>query len=140
MSTMVLTAPLVGPRRVRATRPATARVASRPAPARVRSVPAPRPVALRLTARGRLVLLALLLCAGLAVSAFTGAISFAGTDATSVPVRYVTVQSGQTLWAIAGEAAPSSDRRDTVAKILELNALPDSGVRAGQRLAVPASH
>jgi len=139
MSTMVLTAPLAGPRRVRAARPATARVASRPAPARVRSTPAAPPVALRLTARGRLVLLSLLLCVGLAVTAFTGAISFAGTDAASVPVRYVTVQSGQTLWSIAREAAPSSDRRDTVAKILELNALPDSGVHAGQRLAVPAA-
>jgi hypothetical protein len=41
------------------------------------------------------------------------------------------------LWSIAGEVAPGADRRDTVAEIVELNALDGSSVRAGQRIAVP---
>lgn len=136
MSTMVLTAPLAAPRRARPARPAV-RVAAPPARPRA-AAPVRRSTTLRLTARGRLVLLALLVAVGLTVSLFTGAISLAGTSTTSIPVRYVTVESGQTLWAIAGEVAPSADRRDTVAQIAELNALNGSGLQAGQRLAVPA--
>ena len=52
-------------------------------------------------------------------------------------MRYVTVAPGDTLWSIAGEVAPGEDRRDTVARILELNARETSGVRAGDRIAVP---
>ncbi len=158
MSAMTLTAPLARPRllvlppvrRARVAAPRAARpVVSRPAvrPAAVRPVAA-RPVAaghaaqaptLRLTARGRLVLLLALVGLATAVSLFSGAVSLAGTSSAPVPVRYVTVEQGQSLWAIAGDVAPGADRRDTVSRILELNALPGSGVRAGQRLAVPAA-
>ncbi|KQX64569.1 hypothetical protein ASD06_09500 [Angustibacter sp. Root456] len=93
---------------------------------------------LRLTRRGRLVVTGLLATAGVAVSLFAGGVAGAGTDAQRVPVRYVTVAPGDTLWSIAGEVAPSEDRRDTVARILELNARDTSGVRAGDRIAVPA--
>lgn len=146
MSTMLLTAPLARPRRSAVPRMAPPRSVAAPA----RALPAPRcrqrsavraapgaRTTLRLTRRGRLVVFALLLTLALAASLFTGAISVAGTTRSAVPVRYVTVEPGQTLWAIAGEVAPGADRRDTVSQILELNALPGSGVQAGQRIAVP---
>ena len=92
---------------------------------------------LRLTRRGRLAVTGLLATAGIVGSMFAGGIGMAGTDAEQVPVRYVTVAPGDTLWSIAGEVAPQQDRRDTVARILELNARESSGVRAGDRIAVP---
>jgi LysM repeat protein len=93
--------------------------------------------ALRLTARGRAVLLGLLLALATAVTLATGTVSMAGSVSTPVPVSYVTVEAGDTLWSIAGEVAPGADRRDTVAQMVELNALPGSVVRAGQQIAVP---
>lgn len=92
---------------------------------------------LRLTRRGRLAVTGLLAAAGVTASLFVGGIGFAGTDAERPAVRYVTVAPGDTLWSIAGEVAPDQDRRDTVARILELNARETSGVRAGDRIAVP---
>jgi hypothetical protein len=61
----------------------------------------------------------------------------AGSTSRSVPVTYRVVLPGETLWQIAGEVAPGVDRRDTVARIIELNALPTGGINAGQRIAVP---
>lgn len=146
MSTMTISPPLCRPRRssvptTRPSRPAvrpTARL--RPGPATVaRPLPVRTSVPLRLTARGRAVLLVVLLVAGLVMSMATGAVSLAGTSAAAVPVRYVTVEAGQTLWGIADEVAPSADPRETVAQIRELNALATSSVQAGQQIAVPAS-
>ncbi|WP_426560762.1 LysM peptidoglycan-binding domain-containing protein [Angustibacter sp. McL0619] len=105
-----------------------------------RSQVAPAPTAaLRLTRRGRLVITGMLASAAIVASLFVGGVGLAGTDSAPVPTRYVTVAPGETLWAIAGEVAPSVDRRDTVQRILELNALPSALVQAGQRIAVPAS-
>jgi hypothetical protein len=95
-------------------------------------------VHLRLTRRGRLLITSLLFLSGLAVTLFTGGVSLAGTESQPVPVRYVTVVPGDTLWSIAGEAAPGADRRDTVHRIVELNALPGPELFVGQRVAVPA--
>jgi hypothetical protein len=92
---------------------------------------------LRLTRRGRLVITATLTAAGIGATMFTGAVSLAGTQAQHAPVRYVTVAPGDTLWSIAGEAAPGEDRRDTVHRIVDLNALRDASLSVGQRVAVP---
>ena len=92
---------------------------------------------LRLTRRGRCGVATALVGAGLGASLFVGGISRAGTQAEAVPVRWVTVAPGDTLWAIAQEASPHTDPRDVVVRIRELNGLSDSGVLAGQRLAVP---
>ncbi|GAA4356123.1 LysM peptidoglycan-binding domain-containing protein [Angustibacter luteus] len=124
-------------------RPAAAARAARPAGSKwgatqiapVRSA-APA-AALRLTRRGRLVITGLLASAAIVVSMFLGGVSLAGTDSAPVPTRYVTVAPGQTLWAIAGQVAPNADRRDTVARIQELNALRSVNLQAGQRIAVP---
>ena len=151
MSTMLLTAPLAtrrpSPRQRPALRVVTAPAAAR-RPARVRPAPvqpAPvqpaqvHPVSVRLTARGRAVATGLLVVLALAVLLLTTSVSGAGTSSTPVPVRHVVVEPGQTLWQIAGDVAPDADRRDTVAAILELNALPGSNVQAGQQIAVPAA-
>jgi LysM repeat protein len=81
-------------------------------------------------------LLALALCA---VASLAITSSGAASDtAQHAPVEYVTVLPGDTLWNIANDVAPGADPRDTVAEIIELNALPGSTVQAGQQLAVPA--
>ncbi len=97
-----------------------------------------RPTPVRLTRRGRLVatlLLTVLLAGALGSVRVVGHAS--GT--TDGPVAtFVTVQSGQTLWQIAGAVAPGEDRRDTVARIIDMNELDGARIARGQRLAVPA--
>jgi LysM repeat protein len=106
----------------------------------VRRPPAAPLGGVALTRRGRLVVLVALVALG-AVLAFvvTGLVDgTAGTTAPSrPPTRSIVVQPGQTLWSIAREVAPSGDRRDVIARIVELNALPSTDVAAGTRLAVP---
>jgi LysM repeat protein len=93
---------------------------------------------LRLTRRGRLVLLLLLM--GLAFVAFstTRTATQAGTGPASPATRYVTVHPGETLWQLARAVAPADDPRDTVDRIRDLNGLDTTVVQAGQRLVVPA--
>jgi LysM repeat protein len=124
---------------VRRPRPAAERLAVRRRPSRVRGdgLAAGQARPLRLTRRGRLVITATLTAAGIGATMFTGAVSLAGTQAQHPPVRYVTVAPGDTLWSIAGEAAPGEDRRDTVHRIVDLNALRDASLSVGQRVAVP---
>jgi hypothetical protein len=49
----------------------------------------------------------------------------------------ITVQPGDTLWAIAGEVAADLDRRQAVQMLAERNG--GSSIQAGQALVVPAS-
>jgi nucleoid-associated protein YgaU len=99
---------------------------------------------LRLTRRGRLVVLGLFV---LALLVFAGAGRLAGRADAADPAGATTgpvaeswvVQPGETLWAIAEQVAPEVDPRETVARIVELNDLPDSSVQAGQAVFVPAS-
>ena len=100
------------------------------------------PGRLRLTSRGRFVvglltglLLLTLVAAGVVIGSRSAT---AGRDSQPLPVTYRTVLAGETLWGIAGEVAPGADRRDVVAELVELNALPGARVSAGQRLAIPA--
>jgi LysM repeat protein len=128
-----------GPRRLRLVPTSPRRTSSAPrvsAPTVPTATTAPMP-ALRLTRRGRLTITVLLVLLGLAVSLLAGGVGQAGTTSQSVPVRYVTVAPGQSLWAVAGQVAPGADPRDTVAELIELNALSSSQVTAGQRIAVP---
>jgi hypothetical protein len=108
----------------------------------VRAVPATS-APVRLTRRGRIVvriggvaLIVLTLLAGVLLIDRTAE---AGSTSRPVPVTYRVVLPGETLWQIAGEVAPGVDRRDTVARIVELNALSSAGVNAGQRIAVPVA-
>jgi hypothetical protein len=110
-------------------------------------VPAPTPAgraagsAVQLTRRGRVVILLVLVAVGVALMmALTGLVggAAAGTGPAHPATRTIVVQPGQTLWSIARDVAPNADRRETIARIIQLNALPASGVSAGERIAVPA--
>jgi hypothetical protein len=98
---------------------------------------------LRLTRRGRAVVrlavaIMLVLLALAVVLSWGRAAEARPEPGAPVPVRYHVVLPGETLWGIATEELPGVDRREAVARIVELNALGSAGVSAGQRLAVPA--
>jgi Tfp pilus assembly protein FimV len=113
----------------------------------VRVAARPRPVArrqsstVRLTRRGRLVVLFLGLALALAAGVFLGAGSVATErPGTPEPTRIVMVGAGDTLWDIAADAAAATgetDVRAMVTRIERLNALDSGMVLAGQRLRVP---
>ena len=100
---------------------------------------------LRLTARGRRVLAALLLApialgAGIGLAQLPAA--FAG-DAASVGTgeresfETITVAQGETLWSIAESIAGDGDVRDVVHEVMRLNNLDGASLQAGQKLALP---
>ncbi len=109
----------------------------RPAAERMRH---PRPPAgqVRLTRRGRLLLVAVL--AAVLVAAFTlgRETSYADAAAAERPAyRTVTVAPGQTMWEVARQAAPEQDPRVMVQRIIDLNGMSGASLTAGQELAVP---
>ena len=61
----------------------------------------------------------------------------AGNNSQGAETRYVTVQSGDTLWDIAQEVDPKTDPRDTMVQISKLNDLQGPTVKVGQRLEGP---
>ncbi|WP_253908478.1 LysM peptidoglycan-binding domain-containing protein [Arthrobacter sp. H41] len=100
------------------------------------------PAPIRLTRRGRLVLV------GLPTVLFVALVMMLGVSLTSqakaagnvpAPTETISISVGQgeTLWGIAGEFAPDRDPREFVAELVELNGLGSSVVQAGQSLAVP---
>ncbi|WP_426242161.1 LysM peptidoglycan-binding domain-containing protein [Nocardioides sp. LHG3406-4] len=95
---------------------------------------------LRLTRRGRLVVLLAALAVVLMLGVLFGSGSVATDEAgTPEPTRVVMVGQGETLWGIASEAAGDGSTRDMVARIERLNALETAMVTAGQKLRVPTS-
>lgn len=98
---------------------------------------APGPV--RLTRRGRVVVVLLLL--GLL---FAGFVMFSGqsmaTGEAGRPLhsRTVVVGEGDTLWAIAADVAGDRDIREVVHEIEQLNSLSGPELTVGQKIAVPA--
>ena len=109
---------------------------------------APRPLrrsqdirpTLRLTGRGKaLVVLVVAVVALLALSWGRGAFVEASSTARGPATAYISVEPGDSLWAIALRVAPQDDPRDTVDRILDLNTLSTTQIQAGQRLVVPAS-
>jgi hypothetical protein len=95
--------------------------------------------AVRLTRRGRvLVLLALL---ALVLVAFvlgrTGSSEAATSTPAPVPYAQTTVHQGETLWVVAQRVAPGHDPREVVQQLRELNHLSDGGVQVGQQLLLP---
>ena len=99
---------------------------------------------LRMTARGRRVLVALVtlpLAAGIGFAVLSGgAATASGDTAVTADFETVTVLPGDTLWAIAESVAPGVDPRDAMHEIEKLNALSGSGLQVGQQLAIPAEY
>ena len=96
---------------------------------------------LRLTVRGRRVLLALAavpVAAGLALSVLAGGTALAsGEQAAPVSFESVTVLPGDTLWSIAAEIAPDVDPRVVIDDIQRLNNLSSGMIQVGSEIAVP---
>ncbi len=88
---------------------------------------------LRLTARGRLVLLAV---AAVLVATLLGLRGPGGAGAVE-PERAVTVRGGQTLSEIAAAELPGLSVSDGIVAIQLANRLSTAQVSAGQRLVIP---
>lgn len=100
---------------------------------------------LRLTRRGRFVFigvpLILLAALILTLSGFLNAPAKAaesGAGLSLTPTVTVTVQPGESLWAIAEAVAPERDPRDVVTDIIQLNNLEAARVVPGQAIFIPS--
>ena len=92
----------------------------------------------RLTRRGQVVAVLLLLGLLLAVLTVYGSHSAAtGEAGTPVATRTVEVGEGDTLWGIASEVAEPGQVRAMVHRIQDINALSDASLQIGQEIAVP---
>ncbi|WP_029145734.1 LysM peptidoglycan-binding domain-containing protein [Microbacterium luticocti] len=106
---------------------------------------APVTTRLRITARGRRVLAALValpVAAALGWAALGGGSALASRDAGAPAGTFatITVSAGDSLWSIARQVAPAADPRDVVDAIMRLNALQTAVVSPGERLALPAEY
>ncbi|HWH28568.1 MAG TPA: LysM peptidoglycan-binding domain-containing protein [Mycobacteriales bacterium] len=99
--------------------------------------PAAARAGVRLTRRGRLVVVAVLV--GLLLAAFSlGRVGAEGSTSTQrVTTSVITVAPGDTLWGVAQRLAPGQDPRPVVDQIRELNDLEQGGLRVGQQLVLP---
>lgn len=95
-------------------------------------------MSLRLTRRGRLVLLvAFVALVFAALTVFGGESAATGEAGAPVQTRTVEVGEGDTLWELAATAAGPGDVREMIHEIQELNALSSAGLVVGQEIAVP---
>lgn len=93
------------------------------------------PAPVRLTPRGRAVVLGLLIAVAAAVVALAAAPGLAADPAGSLPTTVV--RPGDTLWSVAGRADTRHDRFEVIDEIRQLNGIVDYTVHPGQRLILP---
>ena len=92
----------------------------------------------RLTRRGRVVLLGLALAVALLAGVvFGGGSAATGEAGAEVPTRVIVVSEGDTLWGLAASVADEGEVREAMREIRRLNALDTSVLQLGQRLRVP---
>ena len=96
--------------------------------------------AVRLTRRGRVVVVVAALLVAFAIGVFVTAAGSVATQhpGTAEPTKIVQVGTGDTLWGIASELSDDGDVRAMMEEIKQLNALDSADLQAGQRLVVPA--
>jgi hypothetical protein len=95
--------------------------------------------ALRLTRRGRVVvLLALVTLLLAAFSLGRQGSEAAPKGAPTAQLAQTVVQPGESLWAVARRVAPGHDPRAVIDQIADLNGLQTSELRAGQLLVIPS--
>lgn len=95
---------------------------------------------LRLTRRGRLVLLVLLVLAVLAAFSMGRATGSANAARFPTTADALVVTRGDTLWSIAQRVAPDADPRLVVPRLKQVNGLSSSELTVGQRLRVPTTN
>lgn len=129
----------------RACSPRVAAVAAAPStPPRVRrAAPRPatpaRPAPIRLTRRGRVVVV-LFLSAVLLVAGWFVSRAVADAATTHRPASpSVVARPGDTLWSIAVRTRPDTDPRVTVERLIDANGLGTPVIQPGQRLILPQS-
>jgi len=89
----------------------------------------------RLTRRGKVLVAAVWLVFAVAIAVM---VSRPAEVPLPAETATVTVKSGDTLWALAGDVAPDADPRITVEQIMELNRLQSaSDIHPGDLLVVP---
>jgi cell division protein YceG involved in septum cleavage len=95
----------------------------------------------RLTRRGRVVVVVAALVIAFAIGVFVTAAGSVATQhpGTPEPTKIVQVGTGDTLWGIASQLSDDGDVRAMMEEIKHLNALDSADLQAGQRLVVPAS-
>lgn len=98
-----------------------------------------RPAPLRLTRRGRVVVLMFLIIVTSTVGALLATASRASDPERSAPVVTTTVRPYDTLWSIASRSAPHRRPWVVVAEIRRLNDMPGTTVHPGETLTVPAA-
>jgi Tfp pilus assembly protein FimV len=97
------------------------------------------PPSLRLTRRGRLVLVAVVATLLLLAFSIGRVMSNAAPSGSAKPTTHtVVVAPGDTAWSIARAAMPRLDGRDAVDRLLALNH-SDGRLQVGQTLVVPGS-
>jgi hypothetical protein len=92
----------------------------------------------RLTRRGRLLVLGLGLAAALGLGLYAASVSTASDHPE--PTRTITVQPGQTLWDISSRAAAATDSGDVrsmMSHVEAINHLDSGSLQVGQHLRVP---
>jgi Tfp pilus assembly protein FimV len=96
--------------------------------------------AVRLTRRGRVVVVVAALLVAFAIGVFVTAAGSVATQrpGSPEPTKIVQVGTGDTLWDIAADLADDGDVRAVMEEIKHLNALDSGVLQAGQRLVVPA--
>jgi LysM repeat protein len=92
----------------------------------------------RLTRRGRIVVLAALVLLAVAAVSMVAAASSAAPAGQDRPPVTMVVGAGDTLWTIATAVDPEADPRATIAELRRLNELSGSTIEAGQELVLPA--
>lgn len=99
------------------------------------------PSRLRMTKRGRAVLLSAIAAPLVAIALFAG-INAGGATATnsSTPLKSITMPAGESLWQVAKQIAPNADPRDFIDDVVSVNRLTSTDVQAGQRLEIPAQY
>ena len=118
MSTATVTAPSYRRPRTSARRPASAPV--------------------RLTRRGRIVVVLAVLALALVGFALIGSPAVSTDQTHHAASHTVVIRGGETLWDLAGRIAPDEDPRVVISDIVDLNNLSDAGsIRVGQELYVP---
>jgi hypothetical protein len=91
----------------------------------------------RLTRRGRMVVLLVGLILALGAALWLASGSVATDEPGVVQVEIVTVAPGETLWGIASAAATDGDVEAMMQRIRELNTLESSMLIVGQEIRVP---